>query len=378
LALLTGAAAACRPIDLVVVPKDSGSAGAGGSAGASGADAGPMAGVSGGADGGPIADAGTDASPIDAGVICLDDVPEGLRAGDLPAALATRAPAFPNAVCSCRGLLGRDALVTDVWGGGAGGDVALNDEQVNLQADSAIGGSLIAAGAIGMTLTADIELSVGGNLTLNGPLQGAASAVNVGGNAAVGDDIDLMDLRVSGTLTQPQGAGLAVSGTTEIGAQQSGEVMVGAPCPCGPGELVDVAGIASAALPSTEPALPQSCPWRAGGPPRALFIAGDLSLPGDLVIGTGPGENLALIVEGNVLVEGRVELGSAEHHRRVDLYVGGTGTVQFTSGGTLVGALYAPNSELLFRQPLTVYGALFAERVSGESRLTVHHDPALR
>ena len=385
-ALLLGAAGACHPIDLVVEPRDSGSAGTSGSAGASGSAGGPIAGADAdtGMDGGPIADAdadtGTDGGPVGSG-ICLDDFPEELRVGDLPSALPARVPAFANAVCSCRGLVGSDALVTDVWGGGAGGDIALNgeQEQVNLQANSEIGGSLIAAGAVGITLSPDIALSVGGNLSLNGPLKGAFAAVSVGGNAAVGDDVELTDLRVSGTLTQPQGAVLSVSGTSEFGAQQSGEVAVAAPCPCAPSELVDVAGIAEAALPSTEPAMPQACPWPAAGSARrALFIPGDLAPSGDLVIGTGPGEDLVLIVEGNVLVEGRIELGSVEHHRRVDVYVGGRGTVQLSSGGTFVGSLYAPNNELNFRQPLTVYGALFAARVSAESSLTVHHDPALR
>lgn len=383
------AVVSCRPIDLVAVPneRDDGGSGRGGAAAGAGAGAGgadastPEPAGSGGAgnpgDAGLDADTGPDAGAIDPGVCIEEPFPPELREGDLPAALVVAAPQFPSAVCSCGAYVGRAALVTDVWNGGAGGDVMLNDDEINLEADSAIAGSLIAAGT-GVILTGDIELGIGGNLAVNGALNGALAALRVGGNAAVGDAIVLTDLSVSGTLTQPQGAMFDVSGTSDLGAQQSGAVQIAAPCPCAPNQLTDVAAIVEAALPATVPAAPHACPWpAAGSPPRALFLEGDLAVDGDLVIGAGSGEDIALLVEGNVLVTGRIELGSAAHGRRVHLYVGGTGTVQLSSG-TLVGAIYAPNAVLVLREPVTVYGAVLAARISAESSLTVHDDPTLR
>ncbi len=329
------------------------------------------------ADAGPQVDTGIDAGPVDMG-ICLDEgVASDLREGALPAELALGVRAFPQAICSCSDVVGRAAFATEAWGGGAGGDVALNSH-LNLQADSAVAGSLIVAGPTGISLSTAFELEVGGSLEANGPLRGVEAAVSVGGNASVGADIVLMDLRVSGTLTQPAGVELTVSGTSDLGAQQSGDVSVSAPCPCADNDLLDVAALVQAALPTTEPAMPQACPWPAqGSGPRALFVPGDLAVDGDLAIGNGPGEDIALIVEGNVNVPGRIELGSVEHQRRVHLYVGGNGTVQLSSGGTLVGAVYAPKAELVSGE-LSVYGALFVARVNAEGGLAIHHDPALQ
>jgi hypothetical protein len=58
----------------------------------------------------------------------------------------------------------------------------------------------------------------------------------------------------------------------------------------------------------------------------------------------------------------------------VRIFIGGTGTIQLSGGGTLQGTLYAPRAELVAADALTVYGALFVRRVASSAALTVHYD----
>jgi hypothetical protein len=326
-----------------------------------------------------------DAGPSNDGTFCdeLAALPT-LRAGALPQALAARGP-LPRAICSCLGLVAgaEGPLLTDAWNGAlgpyasdrvtGGGDVALNLE-LNLQARGTIGGALIAAGSDGVSLFTGIELEVGSDLGVGGSLRGNGASVRVGGNAAVAGSIDLAELRIAGTLTQPGGKPFAVSSPPELGALANAPVAIDPPCGCSEAELLDIAALVQGELPATTPVGELECPGASANGAVALYATERLHVTSDLRLGTGPGPDLVLIVDGDLLIEGRLELGNPELHRRVRLYVGGTGTIELRAGGSLSGELYAPNAELVLEGPLTVYGALFLKRVAAQSALTVHQE----
>src|SRR5690606_3185430 len=62
----------------------------------------------------------------------------------------------------------------------------------------------------------------------------------------------------------------------------------------------------------------------------ALFVDGDLTLEGALVVELADGAELDLFVEGNVTASDDLRLGSADTPSRVRVYVGGSGTVQLS------------------------------------------------
>jgi hypothetical protein len=100
-----------------------------------------------------------------------------------------------------------------------------------------------------------------------------------------------------------------------------------------------------------------------------LLVAGDLTRDEGLSLSLEAGAALALLVEGNVSIVGEIALGSDD--ASVNLFVGGSGNIHLRGGGELHGVLYAPEAELVLDAPLTVYGAIFVERVAATAPLTI-------
>jgi hypothetical protein len=325
-----------------------------------------------------------------------------VTAGGKPAVLkGLVASGLLRAVCACDGLSTSENLDTDAFDGDlgpygtgqAGGDVGVNQD-LSLGTSSTLWGSLIAAGAGGVSLVSDLELRVGANVEIAGPLAGAASVL-VGGDASVADRIELSALTVKGTLTQPAGATRHVSGNADIGSLQSAPVRVANPCSCDAASLLDIAALVSQAVSKAEPisgkadVLDLDCgeyalaKYDATGlhitvrKSAALYVAGDLHLSGDLVIDTADGADLDLFVAGNLKVDGLLTLGATDRTARVRLYVGDSGTTQLGGGGELHGALYAPLSEIVINAKLTIYGALLARRIAASAPLSIHYDQGL-
>jgi hypothetical protein len=341
-----------------------------------------------GEDAGPVADAGDGAAPGEDARVPPDGECPYLRrpAGDaaMRPTIEVTASALQRAVCACNSYSGSAPLVVD---GAAGADVAVHSA-FDQEVDATISGSLSVAGDDGIGIGSGATLSVGGELASAGPLEGAEASVEVLGDAAIAGRIDLMDLVVGGTLTQPAGAALQVASQPSLGGMRSAEVQVEAPCACDRAELFDVGGAVRDAVagvpPLPEGALQERCAeyWVDGAfdgdfdlevaESAALYVRGDLHVDA-LRVSTAPSAVLDVYVEGNLLVTGPLELGAAAG--AVRLHAGGLGTIELVHGGTLRGTLYAPRAHLVLGGPLELTGALLLHRIASAGGLTVHYDP---
>jgi hypothetical protein len=393
LVLLVGLASACEQVDVVVrhVPAAGDAAPAPTMDAAvedSATDAGPVADADAGGDAATDAGADTDTGmPIDPRCPYRSAPPPTGSASSVAEQVTA---GLDRAVCTCIGYVG-GALTVDAATDGASGDVA-SDGAFDLQLTSMVAGALTIAGDDGISLGSGVTLEVGGDLSVNGPLEGAEASVRVGADAAVAARIDLVDLTVGGTLTQTPGEPLLVANPPMIGDMRSEAVQVAPSCGCEPATLLDIATLVRARAPLAEP-LPEGplpderCAQYGldGGTVDALsldasasaaiWVTGDLALD-TLAIAVADGAELDVFLEGNLLVTGELVLGSATSGGTVRLHVGGTGTIGLPQGGLLRGALYAPTAELVLSGPLTVHGAIFVKRLAADDNsVVVHHLP---
>jgi hypothetical protein len=400
LALLGPALLACdQPIDVVVKrlpapddaapddPMDAATADA--EADAAGDDAGDLD-----ADTGVDGDADTGA-PIDPRCPYRSAPPPSGTAASVADQVAA---GLGRALCTCDGYSG-GALTVDALAG-ASGDVGIGGERdpavavaapLALPMSSGIAGALTVGGSAGVSLGTGVVLNVGTDLSVGGPLEGGEASVMVVGDAQVAARIDLAELTVGGTLTQTPGEQMVVVNAPTLGDMVSAEVLVPPPCACAPASLLDVAALVAARAPAADSlpdgALPaERCAQYSveGGTldaisldvptSAALYVTGQLALD-SLEIAVAEGAELDLYLQGDLLVRGALELGS-DTAGVVRFHVGGGGTIELPQGGTLHGALYAPNAELvLSAAALTVTGAVFVQRVAAaDAAVVVHHD----
>jgi hypothetical protein len=324
--------------------------------------------------------------------------------------------AFRYALCTCDGYVSSHALTTDSFDSAsgpysaatarAGGSVG-TDGNLNATAPITVGGSLWATDPSGLTTSAAV--SVAGALHALGEVH-SGPTLSVGADAWLAGGLQTSgDVTISGTLHLPPSAPLDVAGTRAIGATASGPVQVGPACDCDPSSLVDVASFAEAHRTDNDDAAmgvdpraledvqaPLSLPIPCGrafftrvgatAPVHleaqghvAIFIGADLSTTSDFVVDAPPGADVDLFVEGGVTVGGAFQVGSAAGPARARTYVGGTGTVNLQGTAQLAGNLYAPRAQLVLggAAPTTLYGAIFAGRLSAAADLTIHYDESI-
>jgi hypothetical protein len=110
----------------------------------------------------------------------------------------------------------------------------------------------------------------------------------------------------------------------------------------------------------------------------ALFVDGNIELDDTFEVTVAEDASLELFVAGNMRVAGKLQLGdSARGQRSLRVHVAGQGTVDLGGISTLAGVLDAPFADLVTRQALTVYGALFVRRLSAEAEVHVRYDTEL-
>jgi len=320
---------------------------------------------------------------------------------------------FQYAICSCQDLVLSAGLITDSFDssvgpytpGGSMGSVAGNGA-VRSNATMDVRGDLAAAGAGGVS--AAVSATVLGNLASAGDLGDATATVSVGGDSSVAGNINLTDLSVTGTLTVPLASTISVTGTGTFGALVRAPVDVPPPCACEPDELLDVAGFVSAhqnqnyndTLPitaahldgfvgPTELSLPCGLYYlsniagtgqltiRATGR-VALFVDGDIDLDDRFVITIAPGAELDLFITGSVTSAAALALGDAARPAALRIYLGAASALDLSAGSTIAGNLYAPQALVSLSGATEIFGALFVQRVSSSSGLTVHYDESVR
>jgi hypothetical protein len=396
---------------------DVGKGGASANAGAAGASGNAGAAGSAGEGTSGTAGAGGDAGSAGAGgetqaQFCAGKGPP-IVVGDNGKAVCTGAIAattFRFGLCTCEGYVSSGKLTTDAFNsangpyqpgqedGAVGTNTGLNASDV-----FTIGGSLWVAGSSGIATAANV--SIGGELRCGGDYVG--SDLGVGDDAFVNGKLIGKNVTIEGTLQQPAGADLLVSGTKNIKATKAGPVTVEPPCDCRPDQLVDIAGFVkgkkndndNASISLTASALTnvaddQTIELPCGryyldqmtGAGRitfhakgrvALFIGGDISLSKGFAITVDDGAELDLFVGGNVNSASTINLGDTSHPAAVRIYVGGTGTINLSGGGVFTGNLYAPKAELVLAADTEFYGAVFARRVASAGDVTLHYDTAI-
>jgi hypothetical protein len=324
--------------------------------------------------------------------------------------------AFRYALCTCDGYVSDHALATDSFDGtkgpyspsGArpGGSVGTNGN-LNATGPITVGGSLWATDATGMTTSAAV--AVAGELHAQGEVH-SGPTLAVGADAWLAGGVQTSgDVTIGGTLHVPPSAPIDVAGARKIAAVAPGPVQVGPACDCDPRALVDVAGFVEAhrtanddaamavdprALENVQAALTIAIPCgrafftRVGGtaPIRlaaqghvAIFIGADLSTSSDFVVEAPAGSDVDLFVEGGVTVGGAFLVGDTSNPARARTYVGGAGTVNLQGAAQLVGNLYAPRAQLALggSASTTLYGSIFAARLSAGADLDIHYDEAI-
>jgi hypothetical protein len=381
--------AGCAQIDVVAVPL-SARPDAGPDAGQAGHDAGQDAGRDAGQDAGsptrcPYREQ-TVRTAANGASVSLD---------------ASNAAAFAWAICACDSISSSSELHVDGFDSASApyaadastaptiaARVGIN-QGLRLDEAVSVSGSLISAGSDGISVGGD-TLSVGGRLAVGGPLEGSAAHVRVAGNAQVAGRIEVAALTVVGSLTQPSGAGLNVSGEQHIGQQLTAAVSVAKPCACDNSQLLDVSALVQAGVARAKPLAADATiddadcsefalaehsvdTWHIRAhTSAAIYVVGGLHVSRDFIVETLPGVRLDIFIEDELSVDGLLDLrGDSDSVR---LYLGGAGTLPLAGGGELHGGLYAPRAELVLKAPLSVHGAAFLRRVAASASLALHYD----
>jgi hypothetical protein len=315
---------------------------------------------------------------------------------------AANLAAFRHAICACDSVLSTADLHVDGFDSALGAydpDAPNNQGSLDVNHGLRLEGSAIVAehvtvaGSDGVNLGSNELLSAGTTLSVGGPLEGSGGSVRVGSDALVAGRIVLDNLSVPGTLTQPSGATLDVSGDKQIGQQQTAALTIATPCGCADDQLLDVSALVQAGVARAHPISPDATidppdcrefslaahtvdAWHIrANSSAAIYVAGGLHVRGDFNIEAAPGARLDIFIETELSVDGMINLqGNADDVR---LYLGGAGTLPLADGGELHAALYAPRAELVLSATLNVYGALFLRRVAAYAPLALHYDASV-
>ena len=324
--------------------------------------------------------------------------------------------AFRYALCTCDGYVSSHTLTTDAFDSSkgaydptaplAGGSVGTNGN-LNAGAAMTIGGSLWATDSSGLTTSANISAS--GELHAKGEVH-SGPMLHVGADAWLQGGIQTSGaVTIVGTLRVPTGAPVMIGGQEMVAATANGPFAVPAACDCAAEDLVDIAGfvetyrsanddaaamIDPSMLEHVSTALTATIPCgrifftRVGATApihltvqgrAALFVGGALSTTSDFIVDVPLGSELDLFVEGGVDVGGELQAGNPTNPANARTYVGGTGTVNLQGPAQLAGNLYAPYAEIVLggAAPATLFGSMFAARLSSGSDLTIHYDEAI-
>ncbi|MCC7074863.1 MAG: hypothetical protein IT383_26370 [Deltaproteobacteria bacterium] len=301
------------------------------------------------------------------------------------------ATTFRFGLCTCEDLafstvLRVDAFQSDPAQPVEGGSAGTNGSFTST-GDSAIAGSLVVGGSalpIG-------NHEIGGELYAAGDVTSAGD-IDIAADAWVAGDLRGFVTDVVGTLHVPASATVGL-GTT-AGAVVNTPVTVAPPCPCAPGDRLDVnAFIAdaeqhndNAAIGLTRDALigllqPKELDlppgryyvdriaaiaplWLRVSGPTALYVGGDLESVSVFEIAVEGAGELDVFVGGSLRATGDFEMGvEGGPPSRVRTYVAGADDILLAGDLDFQGSLWAPNARLVAAGPLDVEGALLVREI---------------
>ena len=109
----------------------------------------------------------------------------------------------------------------------------------------------------------------------------------------------------------------------------------------------------------------------------ALFIAGNVTIDGDLTVEVAPDAELDLFVGGALNLPGLVTLGDPARPRALRVYVASAGTLALSGGSTIAGNLYAPAADLASSAAVEIFGAVLVNHWNLSAPAAVHYDRAI-
>ncbi len=324
----------------------------------------------------------------------LGDAPPGVVGVTANAAVCgadLAATTFRFGLCTCEDLafstvLRVDAFRLDPAAPAEGGSAGTNGSFTST-GDSAIAGSLVVAGSALPIGNHEIggELYAGGDVT-------SAGDIDVSADAWVAGDLRGFVTDVVGTLHVPASSSVGL-GTT-AGAVVNAPVAVTPPCPCAPGDRLDVNGFIADAeqhndndaigltrdaliglVQPKELALPPGryyvdriaavAPlWLSVSGPTALYVGGDLESVSVFEIDVQGDGELDIFVGGSLRATGDFEMGvEGGPPSRVRTYVAGADDIMLAGDLDFQGNLWAPNARLIAAGPLDVEGALLVREI---------------
>jgi len=326
----------------------------------------------------------------------------------------TAARTFSRALCSCEDTNVAGFLHTRSFRSGTaadaterlGGSVGVNRNYIT-GGLADVGGDFIVSGPRD-TLFGGL-LAVGRDLRFR-PAFDVAGAVGVGGDVHLQGSLRALGLiGIQGDLHRsPDSRFLGLALVNVAGERYTEEVEVEAPCACGQGEVLDVAGAVAAAYADNDNA-------SIGLDPHAVDLAiglgtaltlpsgrfyvhqvgslgaiqlriegqvklyvGDDFLAGPLFAVTlAPGAELDLFVRDNFALAGAALLGDPKRPAATRIYVGGTGDIAVAGLNAFAGNLYAPSANVLVGGVGKVYGSLFGKNILAAGFLDVGFDEAV-
>jgi hypothetical protein len=299
----------------------------------------------------------------------------------------------------CDGWKNAGALITRAPEGYA------SNVGVNGDVSASVGGSIIEGSwRTGGSFSAVGSTEVRDTLHVDGDLSGTGS-VRVGEDVMVGGDLKLLGhLKVGGDL----GVGGSRSGMGYVeGGNTASYAPAGKPpCPCAPGERMDVAKMVAQArakadngkhnVPTSLATIGATEVRLSGGRyvfediqtigairfviegAVQMYLDGDLEVIGAQQFKLKSGATLDRFVAGSVKTTGAVERGADASPSSFRLYVGGKDAMVVTAGAQRFrGMVYAPEAEMSFAGATDVEGSLFAKNLRYAGLLTVHGSPVV-
>ncbi|OGQ24065.1 MAG: hypothetical protein A2138_11265 [Deltaproteobacteria bacterium RBG_16_71_12] len=301
------------------------------------------------------------------------------------------ATTFRFGLCTCEDLafstvLRVEAFRADPSQPVEGGSAGTNGSFTST-GDSSIAGTL----AVGGSALPIGNHEIGGELYTQGDVTSAGD-IDIGADAWVGGDLRGFVTDVVGTLHVPAASTVGL-GTTAASVVNT-PVTVEPPCPCDPGDRLDVnAFIADAeqhnddaAIGLTRDALigllqPKELTlppgryyvdrisavaplWLTVTGPTALYVGGDVESVSVFEIHIEGAGELDLFVGGSLLASGDFEMGvEGGPPSKVRTYIAGAEDIVLAGDLDFQGNLWAPNARLIAAGPLDVEGALLVREI---------------
>ena len=324
------------------------------------------------------------------------------------------AETFASALCSCEDTNVAGYLRTRGFRSGDGpdapellaGNVGVNRDYITAgYAD--IGGSFTVAGERDVAFGG--FLNSGEDLRFN-PAFDVAGVVDVERDAFLAGSVRAFGrVGIGRDLHMAAGAGFRGIALVDVGGVEHTEaITVEPPCPCGPGQLIDVPALVAAAETDNDNAsvglepddfnlvvgigaeltLPTgrfyinqiagvgAVTLHVTGK-AALFVADDLLATGLFRVELAPDAEIDIFVRDNLVVTGAAAFGDSARPSATRVYVGGTGDVSIAGAAAFSGNLYAPSANVLIGGFGRVDGSVFGKNITAAGFLSVGYDASV-